>query len=56
MCEIYTSLKCIADTRANRHYRNATGGTAECVSCNNYTASVVDMVVGMDRRQNDNGM
>jgi hypothetical protein len=56
MCEVCSSLKCIADTRANTHYMKGTGGAGECISCNNYTASVVDMVVGMDHRRNDNGI
>ena len=54
MCEVCSRLKCIVDTRANKHYRNGTGGTGECISCNNCTASVVDMVICMDRRRNDN--
>jgi hypothetical protein len=30
MCDVCSSLKCFADTRANKHYRNSTGGTGEC--------------------------
>ena len=59
MCDVWSSLNYFADTRANSHYRDSMEVQGRdlsraVISCNNYTASVVDMVVGMYRRWNDN--